>query len=1022
VTGGAISSISVVLSGYGYSAAPTVQITDPTGTGATATASISGGGVSGITVTAGGSGYSSTPTVTLTGPAVGQSDIGSCTLPSTTQVTVTSTNAKANWPANYWDYSPTGHQGVIVLRSDTITGYTQLFTARIIANTALSPGGTSTLTIDSPAPATTYNSYQIYGTAGGASFVYRRYQVTNAAIAAQMTNYFPYPVAYRNSDGTSATLTSTPAGTVFYSPSGSPPYEQSSIGVECDAESGTILTSRPTALVFSADGVTPTPVDDFQAFVPVNTGALDVRYPTSGYQGTAYTALGIQRTKVITCLDWKDSSNSLNMTLFASEYLATVQDIVYEGSLPYFGLLANALLIGQKLNIAGSTYPTGWDSFAIPIIAVDLEYRERSGATSYLTTLSISNRRAPFSGAALKRPAVLGQPFGIGLTGLPSAPQPTGPSAAGQGSPAGAASDQSGAMDSKSPDSPTPVAALGGDPAPSDSLARSLPEVSQTSLTDPASLSSGAASSPQTRRADEPADGEGRQGRGQRFVNGRTAQFVRKPPSFRPRLADTFARSYSRPDVYSVSVSGDDADPVTWTDQDYGTQTIQANPSTSYSQRTADDQSADTVAEPFDAARDDAERVLLKEQDDDTKATEANLTGRSDEGTPNDQRADPVAGTLDVTGDAAEPVQRADPVAGTLDVGMRGSADTGPAAPGQKGPDNRSGRFRLFGQNFVAPWASNAAGVGATLSAYGRTARVAASGAAAGAAGGAVTGAATGAVIGGVGGALAGLGVASVPAGLAGAGAGAQTGLVIGAGSGALSGLISAAFADVALDAAKKGVVSGAITGVAAPIGGGVGGAVAARITAPGGSAIVAGAGGGVAGSAAASGIGQTVAIATGQQDGYRAKQFAIDMTIGTILGGRSGAKATAETEVGVNAGERAAPQTQIRVQGIGGNGAASELRSLNGLSRTQATQAIERAGFRPTQPNPTPGGWQTFRHADGSQVDIGPGGRVVRTAAPRYGPDGSRINRGQRLASDGSEIPRSLPHDQHPPETFSDM
>ena len=91
---------------------------------------------------------------------------------------------------------------------------------------------------------------------------------------------------------------------------------------------------------FSADGVTPTPVNDFQAFIPVNTGVLAVRSPATGYQGTAFTELGIARTKVITCLDWKDSSNTLNMTAFASEYLATVQDIVYEGSLPYFGLLA----------------------------------------------------------------------------------------------------------------------------------------------------------------------------------------------------------------------------------------------------------------------------------------------------------------------------------------------------------------------------------------------------------------------------------------------------------------------------------------------------------------------------------------------------------------------------------------------------------------------------------------------------------------------------------------------------------
>lgn len=225
VTTGAIASIAVGLGGYGYASAPTVAITDVTGTGATATASIAAGVVTGFTVTAGGSGYSSTPTVTCTGPAVGQSDIGTITtMGSTTSVTVQSANAKANWTADYWDFSPTGHQGVIVMRADAISGITQVFTARIIANASLSAGGTSVLTIDSPAPATTYNSYQIYGTAGGASFVYRRYSVTNAAIAVQMANYFPYPVAYRNSDDTSATLTSTPAGTVFFSDSGMPRF------------------------------------------------------------------------------------------------------------------------------------------------------------------------------------------------------------------------------------------------------------------------------------------------------------------------------------------------------------------------------------------------------------------------------------------------------------------------------------------------------------------------------------------------------------------------------------------------------------------------------------------------------------------------------------------------------------------------------------------------------------------------------------------------------------------------------
>jgi hypothetical protein len=108
------------------------------------------------------------------------------------------------------------------------------------------------------------------------------------------------------------------------------------------------------------------------------------------------------------------------MLLLASEYLDCVKDVVFEGTVSYYGLLASALSLGHKLDITGNGYSTGWESLAVPVIAVDLEYRERSGATSYITTLTFSNRRAPFSGAALQRPAMRGQPLGLmdGTLGL----------------------------------------------------------------------------------------------------------------------------------------------------------------------------------------------------------------------------------------------------------------------------------------------------------------------------------------------------------------------------------------------------------------------------------------------------------------------------------------------------------------------------------------------------------------------------------------------------------------------------
>ncbi len=408
VAGGVVTSIAVGFAGYNYATAPTVLISDATGTGATATATITSGVVTGFTVTAGGTGYSSSPTVTVTGPAVGQQVLGTCTMPNTLNVVITSADHSTQFVADHWDWTDTGYHGTIVLRSDVIADVTQTFTARVVANTAMAPGGTCTITLDTPAPATSYTSFQLFGTSGGASLVYRRYKVTNPAVAGSLANYFPHPVAYRNSDGTAAQLISSPAGTVFLG------GQQSGIGIAVDPVAGTVTTSKPTALVFSADGITPVPVSNFQAFLPVFTGSLSTRWPSSGWSGTSHTVLGLARAKTITFLDWRDSSNAANMQLIASEFLDTVKDVVYEGSLPYEGLLPNLLAFGASLNIAGNGYPTGLEGMAAPILSVSLAFNEgREGATSYSMGIQFSNRRAPFSGRALFRPGIVGQPLGL---------------------------------------------------------------------------------------------------------------------------------------------------------------------------------------------------------------------------------------------------------------------------------------------------------------------------------------------------------------------------------------------------------------------------------------------------------------------------------------------------------------------------------------------------------------------------------------------------------------------------------
>jgi len=66
--------------GIGYTSPPTVVITDRTGTGATATATVAGGTVTGVSVTNGGSGYTDIPVVTFTGGGATTHAIGKATV------------------------------------------------------------------------------------------------------------------------------------------------------------------------------------------------------------------------------------------------------------------------------------------------------------------------------------------------------------------------------------------------------------------------------------------------------------------------------------------------------------------------------------------------------------------------------------------------------------------------------------------------------------------------------------------------------------------------------------------------------------------------------------------------------------------------------------------------------------------------------------------------------------------------------------------------------------------------------
>ena len=72
------------------------------------------------------------------------------------------TNTSLTLTANQLDQTDTGQHAIVTVYSDTITNLQQMFSARVIANTAMTAGGTADLTLDRALPSTAYNGYRLY--------------------------------------------------------------------------------------------------------------------------------------------------------------------------------------------------------------------------------------------------------------------------------------------------------------------------------------------------------------------------------------------------------------------------------------------------------------------------------------------------------------------------------------------------------------------------------------------------------------------------------------------------------------------------------------------------------------------------------------------------------------------------------------------------------------------------------------------------------------------------------------------
>jgi hypothetical protein len=353
---------------------------------------------------------------------------GTCTIVDSTHVTVTCSDPTEHWVANFWGQSSSEAQGNVYLYGDSIPGIGQFASAEIIANTALTAGGSSTLTLSPPLTSLVYNSFKIWGVALDGSVVFRKYKISNANIAESLLNYFPYPVAVSVAViSNSAWVTSSIQGFVQVpevGPTG-PPYITAGANITVDPVGGFVYFDRPTAFIINQAAGTYIPPFNVVALLAVANGSLKVVAPSpTTFSGTLFTVEGVERTKIITVLAWTDQSNVGSMSTFAGEFLDSVQDVVVEGTVPYFGMLTTYLTCGatgQAVSITGNdsvnAYVTGWEALALPVVSVELIFNCGADGTSYQTNLQLSNRRGRYTADQFLRPNILGSQLGLGWGG-----------------------------------------------------------------------------------------------------------------------------------------------------------------------------------------------------------------------------------------------------------------------------------------------------------------------------------------------------------------------------------------------------------------------------------------------------------------------------------------------------------------------------------------------------------------------------------------------------------------------------
>ena len=320
---------------------------------------------------------------------------GTCTC-STTTVTIDPADDTLAFDADVLNQDDGHKKAMVFLHSTTITGVDECVSAKVVSNTALTAGGTCVLTLDRSLSATDYGTFDLFCLGDGASLTYREYAVTNTDIAAHLNDHFAGQVPFVSAFDNAAALTTVPTASAVKG------GEERPLFFDIDKSAGKIIFTKPTVYAFGTSD-NPIEPDNIRVLLAVNTGENQVRVPTSGFEGTAYTDYNNQNVLIITQSDWIDPLQSDQMAAYGQQMLDAVKDTVRNGQIVLGEGFSSVYDYGTCINIKAS-YTTGLETAKIPVISCTLTWLQGDGA-GVETSIQVSNRKGYMSADGYLQPA-----------------------------------------------------------------------------------------------------------------------------------------------------------------------------------------------------------------------------------------------------------------------------------------------------------------------------------------------------------------------------------------------------------------------------------------------------------------------------------------------------------------------------------------------------------------------------------------------------------------------------------------